>query len=315
MRDDGAGPSGRAPVSPDASAPPGLLRRAARSAGAVVDALAADDRAWSLIDRTLLRLDRRLLWSRGQVESRRADERTARLARRLSASLEVLHGPFAGLRYPEAAATGSSLLPKVLGTYEQEIHPWIEHIAGGGHRIVVNVGCAEGYYAVGLARRLPAAEVLAYDSDPRARELCRAMAEANGVAERVTVGATCTEDDLVALGPGSAVLVVMDCEGCERSLLSRRVVDALPEADFLVELHDFIDITTSGTIDERFAASHDIEQRLSEDDIRKAYTYEVPDLDELGLSLEERRVTLAEGRPTIMRWILATHRLADDTSA
>lgn len=103
-------------------------------------------------------------------------------------ALRVLWGPFAGLRYvPESA--GSALIPKLLGCYEQELRLVLEALIRGKPRHIVNIGCAEGYYAVGLAWRLPKAEVGAYNSDSRAREFCARLARLNGVEARVRITA------------------------------------------------------------------------------------------------------------------------------
>ena len=47
---------------------------------------------------------------------------------------------------------------------------------------------AEGYYAVGLTVRMPAADVFAFDTDAEAQRMCRDMAERNGVSEHVHNG-------------------------------------------------------------------------------------------------------------------------------
>src|SRR3954471_21407829 len=63
--------------------------------------------------------------------------------------LTVLNGPFAGLVYPSVDASLASLFAKLLGSYEREIHPVVEKICTAEYTDIVNVGCAEGYYAVG----------------------------------------------------------------------------------------------------------------------------------------------------------------------
>ena len=90
-------------------------------------------------------------------------------------------------------------MPKLVGSYEAELHGVIEQIVATDYQVVVDVGCAEGYYANGLARRLPSARVYAFDTDPEARHLCEAMAALNGVEKRVIVGGKCEPDDLNAL--------------------------------------------------------------------------------------------------------------------
>lgn len=170
--------------------------------------------------------------------------------------LVVLNGPFAGMRYVPQAA-GSSLLPKLLGCYESELHSTLADVIDFNYRQVVDVGCAEGYYAVGLATRIPEARVFAFDTDVQARELCKELAQANGVSDRVRVSGECTDEQLATL-LDDRTLVICDCEGCELQVLNPSMVPSLYLSDVLVELHDFIDESISQTILSRFAQTHDI---------------------------------------------------------
>src|SRR5689334_17519514 len=76
-----------------------------------------------------------------------------RLARRIGRRLNwiVDCGPFVGMRYLRSACC-ERILPKLLGSYEEELWPALRRLAALPIPAVVNVGCAEGYYAVGLAR-------------------------------------------------------------------------------------------------------------------------------------------------------------------
>jgi len=66
---------------------------------------------------------------------------------------------------------------------------------------LADVGCGYGPIALTLARRSPDATVWAVDVNARARDLCRANAEAAGFAERVRVVAPDeVPDDLVLAG-------------------------------------------------------------------------------------------------------------------
>ena len=94
----------------------------------------------------------------------------------LGRELTVRSGPFTGMKYPKAEAAGSAFIPKLLGSYERELHPMIERLIAKGYDDVIDVGCAEGYYATGMALRLPGARVHAYDTSETARDLCSAMA-------------------------------------------------------------------------------------------------------------------------------------------
>ncbi len=240
--------------------------------------------------------------------ARRAAE-DAQRASRISPSLIVLGGPFRGMRYPHAQSVGSALVPKVLGSYERELHRAIEELARQQFTCVVDVGCAEGYYAVGFALRLPRASVFAFDTDPAARRLCLEMARVNGVAERVTVGALCDERILLGLSLGTRALVISDCEGYEITLFSSRVAAALAQHTLLIEVHDYVNEDLGDELKRRFEPTHHLEIFESIDDRRKVSGYENAALEPYDMSM--RRRLLTERRAWIMQWFLLTPRVLD----
>ena len=150
---------------------------------------------------------------------------------------KVQSGPFAGMVLPTRTSWGGGdIAAKILGFYEAELHRHIERAIERQPDIVVNVGCAEGYYAIGLARRLPAARLHAFDISPEAQSVCAAAAAQNGVADRVSIGGRCDSGQLVALArSGKRVLIVMDCEGGELQLLDQDTVRQLGNCDLIVE--------------------------------------------------------------------------------
>ncbi len=228
------------------------------------------------------------------------------LLKTLSSELTVRSGPFKGMKYPGAEAAGSALIPKLLGSYERELHPVIERLIAKGYDDVIDVGCAEGYYATGMALRLPKARIHAYDTSDTARALCAAMASLNGVADRVSIGTTCTPETLINFPKPGRTLVIVDCESYEKVLFTPAVRDALKDSDMLIEMHDFLDVTISTGLEALFATSHHLTNLLSTDDIQKAKHYAYPELD--GLPVTARYHLLCEGRPMIMEWLLAEAR-------
>jgi hypothetical protein len=214
------------------------------------------------------------------------DPAAAALVQRLCGSEpRVLAGPFAGMRY--IRASGSGLLPKLVGSYESELHGAVLESLGRGYEVVVNVGSGEGYYAVGYARCLSQAVVHAFDADPLARQRLGMMATLNGVAARVRIGGFCSPASLQSL-LGGRCLVVCDCEGGEGELLDPERVPALRGADILVEMHDFIDPSISRTLLARMDGSHEIQVLKAEE------RREVEGLGDLGP--EDRALAVYEGR-------------------
>jgi hypothetical protein len=224
----------------------------------------------------------------------------------------VLAGPFAGLRYPP------SFVPRLLfhgpyqvGSFELELHPAIERIVAAAPEVIVNVGCAEGYYAVGLAARLPAARVIAYELDPELRQAASRLASLNGVGERIELRGLCTVDELVSLESRLAdrsVCVVMDCEGAEATLADPVAVRWQARASLLVELHPAVDGEIAAKLERRFAPTHESELIASR--TRRASEFDAQLRPIRRLRRIDRELLVAEFRDGSQDWLVATPREA-----
>ena len=156
-----------------------------------------------------------------------------------STSSKVLAGPFRGMQYL-AYSTYGAYIPKLIGTYEREIAAALEHELGTAPSHVIDVGGAEGYYAVGVLTRLPQARVTVFEMSQPARMAIGELARLNGVSDRVDIRGRCEPSDLEAcLVQTGATLVIMDVEGFEAELLNPVACPHLAQADVLVEVHDF----------------------------------------------------------------------------
>src|SRR5713101_1277772 len=223
--------------------------------------------------------------------------------------LTVANGPFKGMLYPAARAVASALLPKLLGSYESELHPALERLLAGDYTAIVDIGCAEGYYAVGLGLRFPHAEVYAFDTDPDARQACFEMAKLNGIADRTHIEEFCDEKLLTSIPLGTRALIISDCEGYEAALFSQTLAQRLSPHDLIVETHDFIDIEISSKVRSAFGKTHNVESIKTLDDIGRAHTYQCRELEKY--TTKERRIILSERRPAIMEWLVMTPRAAE----
>ena len=168
----------------------------------------------------------------------------------------VMQGPFAGMTYV-ANTTEGALIPRLLGVYESELHPHIDAFAAEGIDCVIDVGCAEGYYAVGLARRMPTATIHAHDISEMARAACANLAQQNGVADRVIVGGEFQPEDFQRFA-GRKALVIVDAEGAEVDILDPARGPALTGLNIIVETHDLFRPGALQTLMERFSPTHDI---------------------------------------------------------
>jgi hypothetical protein len=214
---------------------------------------------------------------------------------------QVRSGFFAGMRYV-SNSVGSAYLPKLLGIYERELSAPVESICAGKPGLIVDIGAAEGYYAIGLARRNPQAHMVAFEMEPTGQSALREMAGLNNVADRVEIRGKCEAPDLVAaLGDTPAPVVVCDVEGYEEKLLDPQAVPALRQTTILVELHDFIIPGITEKLKERFGATHRIEHIWQQPRSRADFPWRT-----LGTALLPKSYldwAVSEWRPVQMSWL------------
>ena len=251
--------------------------------------------------------------TREQAESLLEQRGLREPAARIAAALGdiVRRGPFGGMRYPRRRGDIVHLA-KLLGAYECELHPAIDLLVSRAPTLVVNVGAGDGYYAVGLARVLPEADMLAVDPDPLAQRACRETAERNDVASGIRFASRLDAPELqrvlVQSGPAGKdsrtrrALCVVDCEGYEDELLDPALAPALAQADILVETHDFARAGVNARLTARFAATHRVERIAIAARVASAF----PEL--AGESPATARGLLDEFRHVPQSWLVFTAR-------
>jgi hypothetical protein len=181
----------------------------------------------------------------------------ARLAAKRTHST-VMAGPFAGMGYIESSV-GSAHIPKLLGIYEREVALCIEQICRNRPKLVVDLGAAEGYYAVGLARRLPRSRLIAFESSELGRRDLARLAQLNGVADRVEIRGTCTPTDLICIATEfEDATYIIDIEGHEIMLLDDQLCNLLSRSTLLVEVHEFIVPSLAESLQLRYKNTHNI---------------------------------------------------------
>lgn len=151
----------------------------------------------------------------------------------------VQAGPFRGMRYTREAVLTHHSTPNLLGTYERQLYPFLNEAASRSDTII-DIGSAEGYFAVGLAR-LTGRPVAAFDVNGSERQMVMEMAALNQVSHLVTVSDWCSSDRLVDLVRGKRALVFCDIDGGEFSLFTPDAVEALRGCDVFIELHGALD--------------------------------------------------------------------------
>lgn len=271
----------------------------------LADRVAGSDFLWKIVSRTVVRWSQYLCQSRRAAESLRIVQNDQTL-KKIFSQAKVIGGPFEGMSYGEAKSFCSSYFPKILGTYEAELIPTINTLLKGGYETVVDVGAAEGYYAVGFALKSPTSRVIAFEQSALAREQLRILSKANAVSGKIEVRGQCELHDLLRL-PASRGLVILDCEGYEEKLLATDLIRQLRQWDFLIEAHDGFVRGVTKLLQDRFHETHDVAVIETVHDLDKADRFPMEILGHL--SRRDQDLLLSEQREhATLRWMFCKAR-------
>lgn len=151
--------------------------------------------------------------------------------------LKVQSGPFRGLNYlPQS--TGSALPPKLMGVYEKELHQTIRKWISYAPRNIIDIGAAEGYYAVGLAVALPTTKITAFEQNAEGQRMLGEMAALNNIRDRIQIkGLACRNDLINMLKDDPYLFIIMDIEGGEHEFFDYEIVKSSINAHLLIEIH------------------------------------------------------------------------------
>lgn len=155
---------------------------------------------------------------------------------------EVQQGALKGLILgPEPTWARADLGPMLLGTYEINVVKQLRRLSEG-RSTLVDVGAADGYFAVGCLKAGLFERSICFEADSITREALRETVLRNGVEDRVTIFGTADSSVLDKLAsanvdPADAVFLI-DIEGGEFTLLDDSTLRSLENARFVIELHN-----------------------------------------------------------------------------
>ncbi len=151
----------------------------------------------------------------------------------LASNPSVRAGLFAGLvLQPDFFEHDQTHLGHLLGTAEASVQRLLAQALRRCSRFV-EIGCAVGYYTVGVARSFNVPTV-GYDIDAKAIEAARTLARLNGL-EGICQHRQVTPDFDYSTALGEGDLILVDIEGGEIDLFTR--LPPLSQTTFIVECH------------------------------------------------------------------------------
>ena len=134
-------------------------------------------------------------------------------------------------------SVGSCHMPKILGIYENEIYPTLLNFLSNSD-LFVNIGAAEGYYAVGSAIKYPNLNIIAFEMDKTGRQYISNLKKRNNV-DNVEIRKKFTDVDFFGIQKSAynRITYLIDIEGEEINIFSK-YHNHFNNSYFIIELHD-----------------------------------------------------------------------------
>ena len=219
----------------------------------------------------------------------------------------VQYGPLKGYEIPKESHWGGLARPSMLlGLYEREVvSALVEHAEK--RDIFIDVGAADGFFAVGLVARGIFKQSHAFEISKSGRQVIRKSSVINGVSHLVSVNRRFDENCLAGaenIDLGRSV-VLIDIEGDEFSLLGSPLIDQLRDAVVIIELHDF-HFADGEELKSAFCSRLKVHFELTTITTGARELPRSAFLD--ALSDNERWLICSEGRARRMEWLIAVPR-------
>jgi hypothetical protein len=231
---------------------------------------------------------------------RRASEELGR------GSAEIKEGLFAGGWVRKSPWSSTQYWPaQVVGVYESVVMEFISTL--GPLDTVIDLGAAEGFYAINLRSTGIAKKVIAFDSDQAAINVMNVAVEQLKI-ENFELRGTATfsevKSSVLEEGPGNNLLI-SDIEGAEFELFSEELIQSLENWSVIIELHESGVLEASQTLKRKFMKTHFAEIAIGGE-------LKIQKLHELFPKFTQLEIAnLAhEGRSSIQHWLFARPKAA-----
>ncbi len=215
--------------------------------------------------------------------------------------MEVQNGPFVGLKFDKLEAHGSSILPKIIGSYEECLHEVIYEFSLNRYYNIYNFGCGEGYYVMGFSKLMNFTnKIIAFDLNFENIKLLRKNIEKNSVQKveirQEKIAKETINNNIIS---DERSLIFCDIEGDEEVVFNSENIKTLESCDLIIELHTFIQYDIKEKLSTLFKDSHEIQ--LLKEDNEKSIKNRFLSKSRIASKLIS---IVSENRPETMEWMV-----------
>jgi len=190
--------------------------------------------------------------------------------------------------------------------YEQEVLQELTKLSRG-YDTFIDVGAADGYYAVGTLLSEQFHSCICFETDFRGQEAIRSLAELNKVYKRIDIFGQANSGFLSLLSSTGFDLkrggvFLFDIEGAEYSLLKDNVLQTLRTSSMIIELHDSSDDPGSNNAQLIDRAGRYFDHHVITCGARDPNSF--PELADW--TDDDRWLLCSESRAGLMKWLVLT---------
>lgn len=194
---------------------------------------------------------------------------------------------------------------KLLGLYEQQIQNFIVEIQKKkALKNFINIGCGDGYHALGLIKNKFFEKSICYEISPEAREILRINLKENNIENNFIIHEEANlekiKDDLKNINI-EETLFLIDIEGNEFKLLCSEDLNFINQGYLIIEDHNFM--INDDELKKKFYSN--IKKFFNFEIINNGSrnTFEIDNDFLNNLNDDSRFLLVGEGRPKKMNWI------------
>ena len=221
----------------------------------------------------------------------------------------VIHGPYKGMFFSENNHWGiGDLGPKIIGLYEFEVqNKLLDLVNNFKIENFVNIGAAEGYHAIGIAKKTKVQNFVLYEIDKKGQEILKDNILNNELKKNIEIENEANLNSIYELNKKfdfSKTLFLVDIEGSELNLFNDEILGLLKNSFLIIENHKFL--LSEAKQNKYQELINKFNDNFSMEIIRNTGR-NVSQINEISnLSENELMMISSESRPKMMEWFVLT---------
>ena len=221
----------------------------------------------------------------------------------------VIYGPYKGMFFSENNHWGiGDLGPKIIGLYEFEVqNKLLDLVNNFKIENFVNIGAAEGYHAIGIAKKTNVQNFVLYEIDKKGQEILKDNILNNELKKNIEIENEANLNSIYELNKKfdfSKTLFLVDIEGSELNLFNDEILGLLKNSFLIIENHKFL--LSEAKQNKYQELINKLNDNFSMEIIRNTGR-NVSQINEISnLSENELMMISSESRPKMMEWFVLT---------